>query len=36
MVQEPQNPGFFKSQYVRKNLRYEVEFSDMIRGPKKH
>ena len=31
-----QNTGFFKSQYLRKNLRYEVEFLDMIRGPRKH
>ena len=36
-----QNIGFFKSQYLRKNSRYEVEFLeveflDMIRGPRKH
>ena len=31
-----QNTGFFKPQYLRKNLRYEVEFLDMIRGPRKH
>ena len=31
-----QNAGFFKPQYLTKNLRYEVEFLDMIRGPRKH
>ena len=31
-----QNTGFFKPQYHRKNLRCEVEFLDMIRGPRKH
>ena len=31
-----QNIGFFKPQYLRKNLSCEVEFLDMIRGPKKH
>ena len=31
-----QNTGFFKPQYLRKNLRYEVECLDMIRGLKKH
>ena len=30
------NAGFFKPQYLTKNLRYEVEFLDMIRGPRKH
>ena len=30
-----QNTGFFKPQYLRKNLRYEVEFLDRIRGPRK-
>ena len=30
------NAGFFKPQYLTKNLRYEIEFLDMIRGPKKH
>ena len=33
---KPQNAGFFKSQYLTKNLRYEAEFLDMIRGPIKH
>ena len=36
MIQKPQNAGFFKPQYLTKNLRYEVEFLDMIRGPRKH
>ena len=31
-----QNAGFFKPQYLTKNLRYEVEFLDMIKGPRKH
>ena len=31
-----QNAGFFKPQYLTKNLTYEVEFLVMIRGPKKH
>ena len=30
------NIGFFKPQYLRKKLRYEVEFLDMIRGSRKH
>ena len=29
------NTGFFKPQHLRKNLRYEVEFLDMNRGPRK-
>ena len=36
MVQKPQNEGFFKPQYLTKNLSYEVEFLDMIRGARKH
>ena len=36
MIQKPQNAGFFKPQYLTKNLRYEVEFLDMIRGARKH
>ena len=36
MIQKPQNAGFFKPQYFTKNVRYEVEFLDMIRGPKKY
>ena len=35
MIQKPQNAGFFKLQYLTKNLRYEVEFLDMARGPRK-
>ena len=31
-----QNAGFFKLQYVTKNLRCEVEFFVMTRGPRKH
>ena len=31
-----QNAGFFKLQYLTKNLRYEVKFLDMTRGPRKH
>ena len=31
-----QNAGFFKPQYLTKNLSYEVEFLDMIKGPRKH
>ena len=31
-----QNKGIFKPQYLTKNLRYEVEFLDMIRGARKH
>ena len=31
-----QNAGFFKPQYLTKNLRYEIEFLDMIKGPRKH
>ena len=31
-----QNAGFFKPQYLTKNLRYEVEFLDMIKGPRKY
>ena len=30
------NAGFFKPQYLTKNLRYEIEFLDMIKGPRKH
>ena len=30
------NAGFIKPQYRTKNLRYEVEFLDMIKGLKKH
>ena len=30
-----QNAGCFKLQYLTKNLRYEVEFLDMARGPRK-
>ena len=29
-----QNAGFFKPQYLTKNMRYEVELLDMIRGPR--
>ena len=36
MVQKPQNVGLFKPQYLTKNLRDEVEFLDMTRGPRKH
>ena len=36
MIQKPQNAGFFKLQYLTKNLRYEVEFLDMTRGLRKH
>ena len=36
MIQKPQNAGFFKPQYLTKNVRYEVGFLDMIRGPRKH
>ena len=31
-----QNAGFFKLQYLTKNLRCEVEFFVMTRGPRKH
>ena len=31
-----QNAGFFKLQYLTKNLRSEVEFFVMTRGPRKH
>ena len=31
-----QNVGFFKPQYLTKSLRYEVEFLDMIKGPRKY
>ena len=31
-----QNVGFFKLQYLTKNLRYEAGFLDMTRGPRKH
>ena len=31
-----QNAGFCKLQYLTKNLRFEVEFLDMTRGPRKH
>ena len=31
-----QNAGFFKLQYLTKNLKYQVEFLDMISGPRKH
>ena len=34
MIQKPQNAGFFKPQYLTKNLMYEVEFLDM-KMPKK-
>ena len=30
------NAEFFKPQDLTKNLRYEVELLDMIRGPRKH
>ena len=36
MIQKPQSAGFFKPQYFTKNLRYKVEFLDIIRGPRKH
>ena len=36
MIQKPQNLGLFNPQYLTKNLRYEVEVLDMIRGPKEH
>ena len=39
MVQKPkknQIAGFFKLQYLTKNLRCEVEFFDMTRGPRKN
>ena len=31
-----QKAGFFKLQYLTKNLRYEIKFLDMTRGPTKH
>ena len=31
-----QNAGFFKPEYLTKNLRYEVESLDMIKGPRKY
>ena len=31
-----QNAGLVKLQYITKNLRYEVVFLDMTRGPRKH
>ena len=31
-----QNAGFFKPQYLTKNLKYQVELLDMISGPRKH
>ena len=31
-----QNAGFFKLQYLTKNLRCEVEFFVTTRGPRKH
>ena len=31
-----QNARFFKLQYLRKSLRYEVVFLDKTRGPRKH
>ena len=31
-----QNAVFFKLQYLTKNLRCEVEFLDMARGPRKY
>ena len=33
-LQTNQNAGFFKPQYLTKNVRYEVELLDMIRGPR--
>ena len=39
MVQKPkknQIAGFFKLQYLTKNLRREVDFFDMTRGPRKN
>ena len=32
--QNNQNAGFFKPYYLTKNLRYEVEFLDMIKSPR--
>ena len=31
-----QKTGFFKPEYLTKNLRYEVESLDMIKGPRKY
>ena len=31
-----QKAGFFKPEYLTKNLRYEVESLDMIKGPRKY
>ena len=36
MAQKPENAGFFKPQYLIKNLRYEVEILDMVRDPRKY
>ena len=35
-LQTNKNGGFLIPQYLRKNLGYEVEFLDMIKGPRKH
>ena len=34
--QNNQNAGFIKPHYLTKKWRYEVEFLDMIKIPKKH
>ena len=34
--QTNKNARFFKPQYLKKILRYEVELLDMIRSPRKH
>ena len=36
MDQKPQNKSVIKPQYRTKNLMYELEFLDMIKGLKKH